>query len=48
MYAIRSYYEIAQPLEAARKEKRIGSDQDALVSIRPGPFADLFQTHLLV
>lgn len=39
-------YEIAQPLEAARKEKRIGSDQDALVVIRPGPFADLFRTHL--
>ncbi|GAB4370105.1 MAG: isoleucine--tRNA ligase [Deltaproteobacteria bacterium] len=38
--------EIAQPLEAARKEKRIGSDQDALVSVVPGPFADLFGTHL--
>ena len=42
--ALRS--EIAQPLEAARKEKRIGSDQDALVTVRPGPFADLFRTHL--
>ncbi len=37
--------EIAQPLEAARKEKRIGSDQDALVTVSPGPFADLFATH---
>jgi isoleucyl-tRNA synthetase len=41
--ALRS--EIAQPLEAARKEKRIGSDQDALLTISPGPFADLFETH---
>ncbi len=38
--------EIAQPLEAARKEKAIGSDQDALVTVSPGPFADLFETHL--
>jgi isoleucyl-tRNA synthetase len=37
--------EIAQPLEAARKEKAIGSDQDALVTVSPGPFADLFETH---
>ncbi len=37
--------EIAQPLEAARKEKTIGSDQDALVKVAPGPFADLFGTH---
>ncbi len=37
--------EIAQPLEAARKEKRIGSDQDALVTVSPGPFADLFASH---
>ncbi len=37
--------EIAQPLEAARKEKVIGSDQDALVTVSPGPFADLFETH---
>ena len=42
--ALRS--EIAQPLEAARKEKRIGSDQDALVTVSPGPFADLFRSHL--
>ena len=41
--ALRS--EIAQPLEAARKEKAIGSDQDALVTIAPGPFADLVETH---
>jgi isoleucyl-tRNA synthetase len=41
--ALRS--EIAQPLEAARKEKVIGSGQDALVTIAPGPFADLFGTH---
>jgi isoleucyl-tRNA synthetase len=34
--------EIARPLEAARKEKTIGSDQDALVVVAPGPFADLF------
>ncbi len=38
--------EIAQPLETARKEKRIGSDQDAFVTISPGPFSDLFQNHL--
>ena len=38
--------EIAQPLEAARKEKRIGSDQDALVTVSPGPFSDLFESHL--
>jgi isoleucyl-tRNA synthetase len=38
--------EIAQPLEAARKEKTIGSDQDALVTVSPGPFADLFGSHL--
>lgn len=38
--------EIARPLEAARKEKVIGSDQDALVTVSPGPFADLFETHL--
>ncbi|MGE5190724.1 MAG: isoleucine--tRNA ligase [Gemmatimonadota bacterium] len=37
--------EIAQPLEAARREKRIGSDQDALVTVSPGPFADLFASH---
>jgi isoleucyl-tRNA synthetase len=37
--------EIAQPLEAARKEKTIGSDQDALVTVAPGPFADLFESH---
>ena len=37
--------EIAQPLEAARREKRIGSDQDALVTVSPGPFADLFGSH---
>jgi isoleucyl-tRNA synthetase len=36
--------EIAQPLEAARKEKTIGSDQDALVTVSPGPFADLFES----
>jgi isoleucyl-tRNA synthetase len=41
--ALRS--EAAQPLEAARKEKVIGSDQDALVTIAPGPFADLVETH---
>ena len=41
--AVRS--EIAQPLEAARKEKRIGSDQDAIVTVAPGPFADLFESH---
>ncbi len=35
--------EIAQPLEAARREKRIGSDQDALVVVAPGPFSDLFE-----
>jgi len=38
--------EIAQPLETARKEKRIGSDQDAFVTVSPGPFSDLFQNHL--
>ncbi|MBI5418715.1 MAG: isoleucine--tRNA ligase [Deltaproteobacteria bacterium] len=38
--------EIAQPLEAARKAKTIGSDQDALVRVSPGPFADLFATRL--
>ncbi|MBE0569188.1 MAG: isoleucine--tRNA ligase [Deltaproteobacteria bacterium] len=38
--------EVAQPLEAARKEKLIGSDQDALVTIAPGPFAELVGTHL--
>ena len=38
--------EIAQPLETARKEKRIGSDQDAFVTVSPGPFSDLFQSHL--
>ncbi|MGE5752341.1 MAG: isoleucine--tRNA ligase [Deltaproteobacteria bacterium] len=37
--------EIAQPLEAARKEKTIGSDQDALVTVSPGPFADLLAGH---
>jgi isoleucyl-tRNA synthetase len=37
--------EIAQPLEAARKEKAIGSDQDAVVTVSPGPFADLFESH---
>jgi isoleucyl-tRNA synthetase len=37
--------EIAKPLETARKEKVIGSDQDALVTISPGPFADLLGTH---
>jgi isoleucyl-tRNA synthetase len=37
--------EIAQPLEAARKEKTIGSDQDALVTVSPGPFADLLESH---
>lgn len=37
--------EIAQPLEAARREKRIGSDQDALVIVAPGPFEDLFENH---
>ena len=41
--ALRS--EVAQPLEAARKEKVIGSDQDALVTVAPGPFADLVETH---
>ena len=41
--ALRS--EVAQPLEAARKEKVIGSDQDALVTVAPGPFADLLETH---
>jgi len=40
--ALRS--EVAQPLETARKEKVIGSGQDALVTIAPGPFADLFET----
>ncbi|MEW6720155.1 MAG: isoleucine--tRNA ligase [Thermodesulfobacteriota bacterium] len=38
--------EAAQPLEAARKEKVIGSDQDALVTIAPGPFAELLRDHL--
>ncbi|MCL5966988.1 MAG: isoleucine--tRNA ligase [Deltaproteobacteria bacterium] len=38
--------EVAKPLEAARKAKVIGSDQDALVTVSPGPFADLFETHL--
>ncbi len=38
--------EIAQPLEAARKGKTIGSDQDAKVTVSPGPFADLLETHL--
>jgi len=42
--ALRS--EIAQPLEAARKAKAIGSDQDALVTIAPGPFAELVASHL--
>ncbi len=42
--AVRS--EIAKPLEAARKEKRIGSDQDALVTVSPGPFSDLFESRL--
>jgi len=37
--------EVAKPLEAARKGKLIGSDQDALVTICPGPFADLVATH---
>jgi isoleucyl-tRNA synthetase len=37
--------EIAKPLEAARKGKVIGSDQDALVTVSPGPFADLLETH---
>jgi isoleucyl-tRNA synthetase len=37
--------EIAHPLEAARKDKRIGSDQDALVTLSPGPFEDLFESH---
>jgi isoleucyl-tRNA synthetase len=37
--------EVAQPLETARREKAIGSGQDALVTIVPGPFADLFETH---
>jgi isoleucyl-tRNA synthetase len=37
--------EIAKPLEAARKGKVIGSDQDALVTVSPGPFADLLSTH---
>jgi isoleucyl-tRNA synthetase len=41
--ALRS--EVAQPLEAARKGKAIGSDQDALVTIAPGPFADLVASH---
>jgi isoleucyl-tRNA synthetase len=41
--ALRS--EVAQPLEAARREKAIGSGQDALVTITPGPFAGLFETH---
>ncbi len=36
--------EVAKPLEAARKEKRIGSDQDARVVVTPGPFEDLFRT----
>ena len=35
--------EIARPLEAARREKRIGSDQDAFVVVAPGPFEDLFE-----
>ena len=39
------YLNIAALLEAARKEKRIGSGQDALVTIAPGPFADLLETH---
>jgi len=33
--ALRS--EVAQPLETARKEKVIGSGQDALVTIAPAP-----------
>ena len=37
--------EVAKPLETARKEKVIGSDQDALVTVSPGPFADLLETH---
>jgi isoleucyl-tRNA synthetase len=41
--ALRS--EVAQPLETARREKTIGSGQDALVTIAPGPFADLVGTH---
>ena len=41
--ALRS--EVAQPLEAARKEKLIGSNLDALVTVAPGPFADLVESH---
>jgi isoleucyl-tRNA synthetase len=37
--------EIAQPLETARKEKLIGSNLDALVTVVPGPFADLLESH---
>ena len=37
--------EAAKPLEAARKEKLIGSNLDALVTVAPGPFADLFESH---
>jgi isoleucyl-tRNA synthetase len=38
--------EVAQPLEAARKSKEIGKDQHARVIVAPGPFADLFASHL--
>jgi len=38
--------EVAKPLEAARKEKLIGSNLDALVTIAPGPFSDLMESHL--
>ncbi len=38
--------EVAQPLEAARKSKEIGKDQHARVVVAPGPFADLFASHL--
>ena len=41
--ALRS--EVAQPLETARKEKLIGSNLDALVTVAPGPFADLLESH---
>jgi isoleucyl-tRNA synthetase len=37
--------EVAKPLEAARKEKLIGSDQDALVIVSFGAFTDLLEGH---
>ena len=42
--ALRS--EVAKPLETARKEKLIGSNLDALVTVTPGPFSGLMESHL--